>query len=456
MCYAMGEITSGRKMKMKERVMAALRALPTENLSDMAWQMVGVALKKEGLPCAAWRDWFRNDERWRPGLCEELWESFDGNDVGNAETVLRLARLLGRLPPEDAYDDLLRDCDRDGLPVPVSLGNFREKSPELPDELIRGILRRGHKMLLSGCSKAGKSFLMMELCVAISEGLSWLGFPCRKGRVMYVNLEIDPASVVHRFKAIYSALGIEPRHMEDIALWNLRGHALPMDQLTWPLVRRLKEVPFDAVVIDPIYKVLTGDENSAGDMTAFCNQFDRICAAAGCSVIYCHHHSKGAQALKKASDRASGSGVFARDPDAQLDVLQLEVTEQLRKHAAPGATAWRLETNLREFPNVPPVHFWYEYPLHRPDIEGVLDDAQPCVGAGTSEAPRRSTPATRAKLLREAFNTCAVGVTAPLSDLARQCGVSLRAMKDWVRENGDAFLLEGDTVRRLPPVLREG
>ena len=45
--------------------------------------------------------------------------------------------------------------------------------------------------------------------------------------------------------------------------------------------------------------------------------------------VYCHHHSKGAQGMKKAMDRASGSGVFARDPDAQLDIIELEMTEEV-------------------------------------------------------------------------------------------------------------------------------
>ena len=64
------------------------------------------------------------------------------------------------------------------------------------------------------------------------------------------------------------------------------------------------------------YKVITGDENSADQMAAFCNQFDKVADGLGCAVIYCHHHSKGAQGGKRSMDRASGSGVFARDPDA--------------------------------------------------------------------------------------------------------------------------------------------
>ena len=105
------------------------------------------------------------------------------------------------------------------------------------------------------------------------------------------------------------------------------------------IIRRIRNQHFDAIVLDPIYKVITGDENNASEMGAFCNQFDKICTATGCAAIYCHHHSKGSQGFKRAMDRASGSGVFARDPDAQLDMIELELTEGVRNWMAPqGAT----------------------------------------------------------------------------------------------------------------------
>ena len=66
-------------------------------------------------------------------------------------------------------------------------------------------------------------------------------------------------------------------------------------------------------------------------MANFCNQFDKVCTELSAAVIYCHHHSKGAQGGKKSMDRASGSGVFARDPDALLDLIELETTEALMK-----------------------------------------------------------------------------------------------------------------------------
>ena len=326
----------------------------------------------------------------------------------------------------------------DDLPDPESLQGVWDNLPELAPCLIDGVLRQGHKMLIAGPSKAGKSFLLIEMCIAIAEGRPWLGWGCAKGRVMYVNLELDAASCLHRFRDVYGALGWEPRNLKNIDIWNLRGKSVPMDRLAPKLIRRAAKKDYIAIIIDPIYKVITGDENSADQMAAFCNQFDKICTELGTAVIYCHHHSKGAQGGKRSMDRASGSGVFARDPDALLDLIELDVTPELmtqqesamvcdtcirylnnlfedweddvsqddmlsyvqmlaycKKKLSAGQystlnalidaavkkvkalTAWRIEGTLREFPKFAPVNLWFDYPVHRPDKSGVLKDIQP-------------------------------------------------------------------------------
>jgi RecA-family ATPase len=151
---------------------------------------------------------------------------------------------------------------------------------------------------MAGASKAGKSFALIELCIAIAEGKKWLGWNCSQGKVLYVNLELDRASALHRFKDVYNALGFNPKNISNIDIWNLRGKTVPMDKLAPKLIRRSLKKKYIAVIIDPIYKVLTGDENSADQMAHFTNQFDKICHELGSSVIYCHHHSKGSQGGK--------------------------------------------------------------------------------------------------------------------------------------------------------------
>jgi hypothetical protein len=342
------------------------------------------------------------------------------------------------------------DGATDELPGMSLLADYAENPPELPEELIRGVLRRGHKMLISGSSKAGKSFLLMELCIAIAEGSEWLGFQCRQGKVLYVNLEIDPASCIHRFLKIYNALeeskngtkGNEP--FRNVVIWNLRGHAVPLDQLVPKLVRRVRDMHLDAIIIDPIYKVIIGDENSASDMAAFCNQFDKICNETGCSVIYCHHHSKGAQGMKRAMDRASGSGVFARDPDAQLDMIELELSEDIRNWVAErGATAWRMESSLREFENFRPVNFWFEYPIHRVDDENLQEmPTQGSFEAGRLRNKHLKSTETAESEFRNAYDVLNMNGSVTVKDVTDYLNISDKTVYARLKKMGGEFTLE--------------
>ena len=116
----------------------------------------------------------------------------------------------------DEWRDWL-EAETDELPETESLADDWESLPPLADALITGVLRKGHKMLLAGPSKAGKSFALIELCIAIAEGRPWLGrFSCAQGKVLYINLELDRASCLHRFKDVYTALGLPPQNLRNI------------------------------------------------------------------------------------------------------------------------------------------------------------------------------------------------------------------------------------------------
>jgi len=339
----------------------------------------------------------------------------------------------------------------DELPPMATLMDVQDNPPPLPKPLIKGVLRKGHKMLIAGSSKAGKSFLLMELAIAIAEGRPWLGMTCEKGRVLYVNLEIDPASAIHRFLRIYRCRMWPMNHTDDIVIWNLRGHAVPLDELVPKLIRRIRNDHFDAIIIDPIYKVIMGDENNASDMGRFANQFDKICNETGCSVIYCHHHSKGAQGNKRAIDRASGSGVFARDPDAQLDMIQLDLMDLGHPDGSDGiATAWRMEFSLREFKSKEPVDFWFEYPIHSVDVTGTLKEYHPLGShsANLAHSPNRTTQEERKDALDSAYKQCRAEPPVRVSQLAKIMGVSDKTVRRYLNEFEDTYWLSNGVVGR--------
>lgn len=395
----------------------------------------------------------------------------------------------------------------DDLPDPESLEEYWNDLPELAPPLIDGVLRQGHKMLIAGPSKAGKSFALIEMCIAIAEGTKWMGWNCTQGKVMYVNLELDRASCLHRFKDVYEELEIPPRGIKNIDIWNLRGKSVPMDKLAPKLIRRAAKKDYIAIVIDPIYKVITGDENSADQMATFCNQFDKICTELGTSVIYCHHHSKGSQGGKRSMDRASGSGVFARDPDALLDLIELDVSDDLLKQQQEKEickmcmrwlqehgkgdipsdddmcskaqmmgickvhlkqfyeqitqdarrireriemrTAWRLEGTLREYPKFAPVNVWFDYPAHRIDHIGVLKDVDPdeAAPAWKKAMSKRKDPETKKKerltSVETAYEACSIDEKVTIKALEEYMGVGEKTVRRRLKEHGGFWIDEG-------------
>lgn len=264
--------------------------------------------------------------------------------------------------------------------VVFSLDNI----PPLRPALIHGVLREGHKALLAGPSKAGKSFALIELALAVATGTEWLGLTCEKRSVLYLNLEIDSSSFLNRVSTACKRLNLTN---EDIGgrlrIWNLRKEARPLGELIERINSRAEGCGM--VILDPIYKVLEGDENSASDMAAFTRCLDKI-AEGGAAVVYAHHYGKATQNMyRDPMSRASGSGVFARDPDAMLSMSALDmlmITDEMRVDAGASrdATAFQLDFTLREFPQRKPVKVWFDDCQHWLDsgaLDGVCVNGKP-------------------------------------------------------------------------------
>lgn len=269
------------------------------------------------------------------------------------------------MPTYEDWEEYI-DKETDEFPDPEDM--FAGEKMPLSDELIEGILRQGGKMSLTGPSKAGKSFLLMQLAISIASGSQWLSYQCIRKKVLYINFEIDRASMQDRYWHICEALEVERTALSGwLDTWNMKGHEALMSKLKDSLIRRCLKGGYGAVVIDPIYKTLTGDENSATDMSTFTRFMDEICNRTGASIIYAHHHSKGSQTGKSAADRSSGSGVFARDPNAIVDMVEIkpEDADGQPVEIPDGATAWRIECTLRDFRTPDPFEIVFDYPRHK-------------------------------------------------------------------------------------------
>jgi len=360
----------------------------------------------------------------------DKWQYIVGRDMGLSDWV--------------EWNHYIEDEMVEPLTV-TNLGEIWDDMPQVKPELIEGILRQGHKMMVVSSSKAGKTFALIELAISIAEGRRWIGFRCKQGRVLYLNMELDEASFDDRMKRVYEAMDLKSKHPENIDIVHLRGKIEKLDRLVPQINRTLKTKEYVAVILDPIYKLGIGDENAADQVTAFCNAIDKI-ANSSVSVIYVHHHSKGAQGAKASMDRASGSGVFARDADALLDMIELRIPEEKMDHVkaeyGEKVTAWRLEATLREFVQIEPVNLFFSYPLHEIDANGILADANLEENERSMENGRilgniskKVKKAANKEMLAELIaRDEEFGHRKTQKEYAEEMGVSDRTVRGWMRE----------------------
>lgn len=344
---------------------------------------------------------------------------------------------------------------KDTLPDIISFSDLKELPPLAP-ELIKGILRKGHKMIISGASKAGKSFLLIELALSITNGKQWLGFECSKGKVLYINLEVDGASFLNRVENVKNAMEITG-NAEGLDIWNLRGQQSDIASLTPRLIRRAESKGYDAIIFDPLYKINLGDENNASEMAKFFNHLDNICTQLKTSIICCHHHSKGAQGGKFSIDRASGSGVFARDPDAILDMIQINPADA-EKSLEDGQTAWRISSTLREFTTPDDIDVIFDYPLHRVTTD--LADAEPMSGMDKRTNSKRGNKVKKNNKEKKYDRLCAFvenwdeidtkqahskypTLTEAVEYFKSDKGFSKNTIRNWIEEYDDLELVNG-------------
>ncbi len=265
----------------------------------------------------------------------------------------------------------------------IDAAAWLEMAPPAVDPVIEGLFDSGDKVPVIGSSKTRKTFFALQLALSIASGRgSFLGWRIpRPRRVLFAQMEVKPAHFQRRVHALARALDLSPAELRTgegrLLVANLRG--LKVDLVA--LAKLAKEHGAGVVILDPVYKLLTGDENAAADVKPFLAMLDRLTTDSGAAVLYVHHNAKGTAGDRETRDRGAGSGTIARDFDAAL---------YLTEHR-DGCGLLVLETLLRNYPPQPArVIDWQDGRfIERTDVDPAVKTSKNRDQSGrTKPAPR--------------------------------------------------------------------
>lgn len=241
-----------------------------------------------------------------------------------------------------------------------------------PQELVVGLLHQGTKGMLASSSKAGKTWVLLDLALSVATGTKFLRWDTRCGKVLFLNFEIKREFFKERLGALIKRRQVQ--NAENLHVWNLRGQTADFDALLRHILREVAGKNYALIVLDPIYKAMIGrSENMASGVGMLCHQLERLAERTGAAILFAHHFTKGNPKKKAAIDRMSGSGVFSRDADTIVTL-----TEQ----TTPGC--YTVECILRNLPQAQPFVVQWDYPVmvEREDLDP--EDLKP---AETAQPP---------------------------------------------------------------------
>lgn len=262
----------------------------------------------------------------------------------------------------------------------ISVRQLMAACPALRPAVIDGLLREGETMNVIASPKTGKSWLVLDLAIAVATGRPWLGrFPTVAGDVLIIDNELHGETSANRIPKVAKARGLGTDEFADrVFIRNLRGGLQDIVSLG-SYFRAIEPGRFRLIVLDAFYRFLPAgmDENANADMASLYNHIDRYAADLGCAFVLIHHSSKGNQSGKSVTDVGAGAGSQSRATDAHL---------VLRPHEEADVVV--LDAAVRSWPPQESVCLRWAFPVW--DAADDLDPKRLKV-----ESPRRRPRADR-------------------------------------------------------------
>lgn len=194
-----------------------------------------------------------------------------------------------------------------------------------------GWLAQGDLALVVGDSGVGKSLLTLALADAMRRGASFLGTPCRKGKVGIVDLE-NPLSEAHKR---LRSVGVTAESHEGLVY----VHAPALDLRTQAghdgLAGLLEEHELDLLVVDSLRRAAPSlDENDSAAVSAVLSPLRALTASSGRTILLVHHARKRtAEGSSDAGQMVRGSGDLVASVDSLLFLRGKEGAAFTLEHA---------------------------------------------------------------------------------------------------------------------------
>lgn len=256
--------------------------------------------------------------------------------------------------PEQAEAAPAAEPRRRTLPV-QTWGDFRDSSEQGIDYLVDGLIPRGALTFLAAAPKAGKTWVALELAIAVALGHRLFDtFNVTQPRpVLYVALEGQRAALRDRIGCLLRGHGHDPDKPLDNLVVSYKPKGIDLADPDWSaaLIERSEELGAALVIIDVLRRAARIREKEAEDFLSLAANLEPLAWDARVTAIL-HHYGKLSDLQKERApaERMSGSGAMYGALDVGLFITgtgehgrRMRVSVEARDLAGPDTFGLLLE-----------------------------------------------------------------------------------------------------------------
>lgn len=211
------------------------------------------------------------------------------------------------------------------------------------DYAIQGLIETDTTGQLFGASGGGKTFIALDMSLAVATGGTWAERAAKQGIVLYLAGE-GHHGLRRRVKAWQSHHDVG---VNDLRLFHVSRNTIDFDGSGLEDVRaeareleKIHGATVALIVIDTLARHLPGDENNTRDMSAFIHSVDTLRAAfPGSVALIVHHTGHGEDARSRG--RGSSALRAAMDFEMKCDAGVLTFTK-MKDSEAPAPIEFKL------------------------------------------------------------------------------------------------------------------
>jgi hypothetical protein len=166
--------------------------------------------------------------------------------------------------------------------------------------------------VLAAEDKAGKTWALLDLAVAVASGGSWLGrFRCEQGPVLLFLGEGGPRRMVRRLNAVATHASQQAPELPIRAAFRV-PHLTDREHLD-EVARELAEHPARLVVLDPLYLAARGANGALlYEMGEHLENLQRVTQDAGAALVVATHYNKTGEGRGPKRITGAGPGAWGR------------------------------------------------------------------------------------------------------------------------------------------------